>query len=120
MNVKPLVKYFSEIHHLPQEQQLALVEQAYEECFGPSNKLRIWRNNLIGCALLTGSALVLIMVVGPLLRLPSAVTAIFMMLVVLPTFFIIQHRRYINDLRPKVQELAKNYPAHDPNIKKAP
>lgn len=110
MNVKPLLKYFPEIHHLPPEQQCQLVENAYHACFGPHNKLRIWRNNIISGAVLTGSALLLIMVIGPLLRLSAGVTAGAMLVVVLPGFFYIQHRRYINDLRPKVQELAARTP----------
>src|SRR5690554_127232 len=105
MNVKPLVKYFPELHQLPPEQQLALLEKAYQASFGPEQKLRIWRNNLIGCGLLTGAALLLIVVIGPLLHLPSEMTAVLMILGILPGFFFVQHKRYINELRPQVNRL---------------
>lgn len=106
MNVKPLTKYFPEIHHLSPEQQLELLTSAHQLSFGADNKLRIWRNNLISCAILVGLALLLILVVGPLLKLSSSITAIVMILVVLPGFFFIQHKRYISELRPRVLELA--------------
>lgn len=109
MNVKPLMKYFPEIHHLSAEAQVTLLEQAYQASFGPKNKLRIWRGNLISCAILTGLAMLLILVVGPLLKLSSAITATIMILVVLPGFFYIQHKRYINELRPKVLELSSQH-----------
>jgi len=105
MNVKPLVKYFPELHHLPVEQQLALLESAYQASFGPEQKLRIWRNNLVGCGILTAAALLVIVVVGPSLKLPPAATAAIMILGVLPGFFFIQHKRYINELRPQVARL---------------
>jgi|SRR5690606_5387260 len=110
MNVKPLLKYFPEIHHLPLELQLELVSNAHKSSFGPEHKLRIWRNNLISCAILTGLALLLISGVGPLFNFSAGTTATFMILVVLPGFFFIQHKRYINELRPKVLELAARAP----------
>lgn len=106
MNVKPLLKYFPEIHHLPPERQLALVSSAHQAAFGPEQKLRVWRNNLVSCAILIGLALLLISGIGPLFNFSAGVTAIFMILVVLPGFFFIQHKRYINELRPRVLELA--------------
>lgn len=106
MNVKPLLKYFPEIHHLPLEQQLELVSGAHKDSFGPEHKLRIWRNNLISCAILTGLALLLIGGIGPLFKFSAGTTATFMILVVLPGFFFIQHKRYINELRPKVLDRA--------------
>lgn len=105
MNVKPLIKYFPEIHHLPAEDQLALITSAHQACFGPENKLRIWRNNLLSGAVLTGLSLSLIAVLGPLLKLSSSTTAAIMILVVLPGFFFLQHKRYIGELRHKVQQL---------------
>lgn len=108
MNVKPLLKYFPEIHHLPQEEQFKLVASAHEAAFGQEHRLRTWRNNLISCALLTGLALLLITVLGPLLALSSSTTATLMILVVLPGFFFIQQRRYISQLRTA---LAQQLPA---------
>lgn len=99
MNVKPLLKHFTEIHHLPPEQQIKLLEKAYENAFGPDRKLSVWKNNLISGAIITAVILLLITVVGPLLRLPQAVTASLIIIVVLPVFLILQHRRFINQLR---------------------
>jgi hypothetical protein len=105
MNVKPLVKYFPELQHLSPEQQRVLLEAAYQDSFGPDQKMRVWRNNLIGGGVLTVIALVFIMVIGPLLRLAPAVTATIMMLGVLPGFLFMQHKRFINELRPGVMRL---------------
>jgi hypothetical protein len=113
MNVKPLIKYFPEIHHLPPEEQLNLVSKAHQFCFGPENKLRIWRSNLASGALLTGLSLLLIAVIGPLLQLSSSATAGVMILIILPGFFFLQHKRYICALRPKVQQLLAEQSANE-------
>lgn len=105
MNVKPLVKYFPELHQLSQEEQLQLLGKAHQLCFGPENKLRIWRSNLTSGALLTALSLLLIAVIGPMLQLSPSVTAFVMILVVLPGFFFLQHKRYIHELRPKVHQV---------------
>jgi hypothetical protein len=105
MNVKPLLKYFPEIHHLTPEQQRDLLTRAHQLSFGPQNKFRTWRNNLISCALLTGMALLLIMIIGPLFTLSSSATATAMILIVLPGFFFIQHRRYVTELRVSIRKL---------------
>lgn len=99
MNVKPLLKHFPEIHHLPQEQQLKQLEAAYEAGFGREQKLRVWKSNLQSGAIITATCLLLITVIGPLLRMPPALTATLIIIVVLPVFLVWQHRRFINRLR---------------------
>ncbi|MGB3610836.1 MAG: hypothetical protein WA987_10715 [Cellvibrio sp.] len=105
MNVKPLLKYFPEIHHLPQESQLRLLQNAHEQAFGAHNKLRIWRSNLVGFGLLVVVCTLIIAVIGPQLHLQRSTTGILLMLIVFPGFMLIQHRRYLATLRPVVKQL---------------
>lgn len=99
MNIKPLLKHFPEIHHLPQEQQLKIVAAAYEAGFGREQRLSVWKNNLQSGAIITAACLLLITVIGPLLQMPPALTATLIIIVVLPVFLWWQHRRFINRLR---------------------
>lgn len=104
MNVKALLKYFPEIHHLPQESQLRLLQSAHDEAFGPHNKLQIWRSNLTGFGLLILVCTLVIAFIGPILDLQRSTTAILLMLIVFPGFMAIQQRRYLVRLRPLVNE----------------
>lgn len=106
MNVKPLLKYFPEIHHLPQDAQLRLLQSAHEQAFGAQNKLRIWRNNLMGFVVLILACVVLIAVIGPWLSLQASTTGVLLMLIVFPVFLFVQQRRYLASLRPLVRQLA--------------
>lgn len=107
MNVKPLLKYFPEIHHLPREAQLRLLQSAHDEAFGPHNKLRVWRNNLVGFGVLILACTVVIAVIGPSLNLQPSTTGTALMLIVFPAFLLVQHRRYVATLRPTVRELLR-------------
>jgi uncharacterized membrane protein YkgB len=106
MNVKPLLKYFPEIHHLPQDTQLRLLQSAHEQAFGAQNKLRIWRNNLMGFVVLILACVVVIAVIGPWLSLQASTTGVLLMLIVFPVFLFVQQRRYLASLRPLVRQLA--------------
>ena len=115
MNHEPLLKYFPELADLERETQLQILAKAYDQCFGPANKLRIWRNNLIGGLALTAVSLLLILVLGPALKLPSGATAAVVMLVVLPGFFVWQQRNHIQELRPAVNECLAEFRADPQN-----
>lgn len=114
MNLEPLLKYFPELAELDREDQMHIMAQAYDRCFGPTNKLRIWRNNLVGGLLLTGVSLFLILVVGPALNLPAGAMALVVMLVVLPGFFVWQQRNHIRVLRPAVAECLAEFRSASP------
>lgn len=105
MNVKPLLKYFPEIHHLPADEQLRLLQRAYDQAFGPENKLQIWRKNLVGFALLIAVCGLIIAVAGPMLSLAPSSTGIILMVIIFPLFIVLQQRRYIAQLRPVVHQL---------------
>ncbi|MGM8224996.1 hypothetical protein ACSV5M_00340 [Cellvibrio sp. ARAG 10.3] len=109
MNVKPLLKYFPEIHHLPQDAQLRLLQGAHDEAFGAHNKLRIWRNNLAGFAVLVAACTLVIAVIGPWLDLQASTTGALLMLIVFPVFLWVQQRRYLARLRPIVDQLARQH-----------
>lgn len=104
MNLKPLVKYFPELSELEPDAQLAVLQCAYDRCFGPERKLHVWRTNLLSSLLLTSMALLLILVIGPALKLATSTTALVVMLVLLPGFFFWQQHQHINRLRPAVTE----------------
>ncbi|WP_111641453.1 hypothetical protein [Marinimicrobium alkaliphilum] len=103
MNSNLLLRHYPELHHLPPEAQLSVLEKAKEDAFGQSQKLRIWRKNMVTLAIICAISFGLVMWVGPALGLPGVATAVVMMVVVLPVFMIVQQRRYIADLRPAVQ-----------------
>mgnify|MGYP000992822521 CR=1 FL=1 len=115
MNHEPLLKYFPELADLERETQLQILAKAYDQCFGPANKLRIWRNNLIGGLALTAVSLLLILVLGPALKLPSGATAAVVMLVVLPGFFVWQQRKHIQELRPAVNQCLAEFRSDEQN-----
>ena len=104
MNVKPLLKHFPEIHHLPKDSQLRLLQEAHDEAFGSHHKLRIWRSNLFGLGLLVLACVSVIAVIGPWLDLKASTTGVLLMLIIFPLFLWIQQRRYVAVLRPAVQQ----------------
>jgi len=108
MNVKPLLKHFPEIHHLPEQEQRTLLETAHQRGFGPDRKLAVWKSNLLSGALITAFSLLLITLIGPALHIPPALTATAMIVLVLPAFLIWQHKRFIAELRIRLRELLNN------------
>ncbi|MDQ2076154.1 hypothetical protein [Marinimicrobium sp. ABcell2] len=108
MNPKPLLKHFPELAHLPQEEQESLLRRADEDATGPEHRLETWRSNLLSLAVVTGLSLALIFWLGPVLNLSRQSTAIFIMVVVLPGFIVIQQRRYIARLKPFVAQRLKH------------
>lgn len=104
MNVKPLLKHFPEIHHLPQEQQIKRLQTAHEAGFGHEQKIVIWKSNLLSGALITAACLLLITLIGPRLQMPPALTAALIIVGVLPAFLVWQHRRFIRRLRELLAE----------------
>lgn len=107
MNVKPLLKHFPEIHHLPLEEQDQLLQRASKIISGPENKLRIWRSNMIGLGLLLLVSAALISGIGPYFDLAASTTGVITMMVIFPLFMILQQRRYIARLRPAVLQLIR-------------
>lgn len=107
MNVKPLLKHFPEIHHLPVDEQHELIQRATQLVFGPENKLRIWRRNMIGLGLLLLVSATVIFGIGPYFRLAASTTGVITMVVVFPLYIIIQQQRHIAQLRPVVQQLSR-------------
>ncbi len=105
MNVKPLLKHFPELHHLPLSQQLELLQSAYYKAFGPDKKLGIWRKNIIGLGLLLLVSVILITLVGPAINLEPGTIGMVMMIIVFPLFIALQQWRYVHQLRPEVEKL---------------
>ena len=100
MNLKPLLKHFPELHHLPLDEQIYLLQQAQKLAAGPENKLQVWRGNMLALAGLILLCVLVIAVVGPLFNLAASTTAVILMIVIFPLFILIQTRRQIGYLRP--------------------
>lgn len=107
MNPKPLLKHFPELEHLSPEQQEALLTQAHEEATGPARRLETWRNNIFALVVVSALSLLVIFWLGPALGLPNALSAVVVMVVVLPAFIYVQQRRYIERLKRIVPRLLR-------------
>lgn len=108
MNSERLLKHYPELHELPRDTRLALIEKAQAEAFGQQQKLPNWRRNLMTLAVIVALSLLFVLVLGPALGLSEGAIAGVMMVGVLPVFIYVQHRRYIAHLRPAVMnELAR-------------
>ena len=103
MNLKPLLKHFPELHHLPLDEQIHVLQQAQQLASGAENKLQVWRGNLVALIGLILLCVLVIAVVGPYFNLAASTTAIILMVVIFPFFMVVQHRRQIAYLRPAVQ-----------------
>ncbi len=99
MNPKRLLKYFPELAPLPEIEQHDLLNKAYNDAFGQTNKMKNWRTNLITALIMTGVCFLFTLVLPKVLQISSQTSAWILMLVVLPVFFFVQHRRFIQQLR---------------------
>ncbi len=88
----------------PAEQQ-ALLARAYQNVFSPENKMKNWRNNLISGSIMASLCFLFVLVLRPAFGMSQETSALILMLVALPTYFFIQHRRFINQLRSSLQKL---------------
>ena len=104
MNLKPLLKHFPELHHLPLDEQIHVLQQAQQFASGAENKLQVWRDNLMALAGLILLCVLVIAVIGPYFNLAASTTAVILMVVIFPFFMLVQHRRQIVYLRPAVQK----------------
>jgi hypothetical protein len=109
MNSERLLRHYPELQDLPRETQRALIEKAQIETFGQEQKLYNWRRHLVTFAVIVALSLFIILILGPALGLSDGAVAGLMMVVVLPLFIYIQHRRYIAQLRPAVMEQLVRY-----------
>lgn len=112
MNVKPLLKYFPEIHHLSLHDQQTLLEQSDQLTLSPENKLHLWRGNMLGLAGLIVVTFMVVAVLGPQLDLAASTTGGLLMVVVFPLFIFLQHRRRIATMRTALNQILKTYPAN--------
>ncbi len=105
MNFKHLAKHFPELSSLPAAEQQALIAQAYQNTFSAEHKMKIWRNNLISALIMICLCFVFVLVLRPALGMSQQTSALLLMLIGLPAYFYIQHRRFIKQLRTNLQEL---------------
>ncbi|WP_319835134.1 hypothetical protein [Gilvimarinus gilvus] len=98
------LKHFPELRHLPIEEQRERLSQAKAAAFGPDQKLTRWRGNLLQFAVMFGMSVLFMMVIAPALALSQDASALVMLLVVLPVFFVLQQRRYLALIRKSLHE----------------
>lgn len=97
-------RLFPELQHLPPEEQRQRLDAAKQRAFGPDTGLRRWRGNLITFGAMFALCAVFMAVLVPALSLSRDMAAIFILVVVLPTCFILQQRRYVRTLRAALAE----------------
>jgi hypothetical protein len=105
MNFKHLAKHFPELAAMEPAQQQALLTQAYQDAFATEHKLTIWRSNLVSALIMTSLCFLFVLVLRPALGLSQRTSAFALMLIALPVYFFIQHRRFIKRLRNSLHKL---------------
>ena len=105
MNIKHLAKHFPELASLPAAEQQALLAQAYKNTFAAEHKMKMWRNNLVSALIMLSLCFLFVLVLRPALGISQQTSAWILMLIALPAYFYIQHRRFIKQLRVNVQKL---------------
>lgn len=104
MNFKHLAKHFPELAAMEPEKQQALLAQAYQDAFSTEHKMKNWRSNLTSAAIMTGMCFLFVLMVRPALGISQQTSALVLMLVALPAYFFIQHRRFIKQMRLSLQK----------------
>lgn len=93
------LKFFPELAHLSQEEQLARLGNAKKLVFGSDKTLVRWRGNIVQFALMFTFSAIFMAVIAPTLSLDHETSALIMLFAVLPIFFILQQRRYVRLIR---------------------
>ena len=97
------LKYFPELADLPAQEQQRRLAAAKATAFGPDTRLERWRGNLIQFFLMFAGSAGFMALLAPALELSQDTAAIIMLVVVLPTFFVVQQRRYLRLIRQALQ-----------------
>ncbi len=105
MNFKRLAKHFPELAAMTPAEQEAMLARAYQNTFAAEHKMKVWRNNLINAAVMASLCFLFVLVIRPALGMSQQTSAIVLMLIALPAYFFIQHRRFIKQLRSSLQKL---------------
>ncbi|UTF59212.1 hypothetical protein [Gilvimarinus sp. DA14] len=116
MNAPREAKQFPELKHLSEDEQRALLKAAREDVFGPDVRLERWRGNIVNFALMFAVSAFFTAWLAPAMSLSRDSAALVMLLIILPAFFVLQHRRYRALLHKALQ---KRLTAHA-DTKKAP
>lgn len=82
-----------------------MLARAYQNTFAAEHKMKVWRNNLINAAVMASLCFLFVLVIRPALGMSQQTSAIVLMLIALPAYFFIQHRRFIKQLRSSLQKL---------------
>ncbi len=99
MTPQRILKQFPELGPFTPEQQQQLFQAAQKDAFGPDLKLERWRGNILNFALMFAVSALFVAWLAPALALSRDLAALFMLVVILPAFFILQQRRYQHLIR---------------------
>jgi hypothetical protein len=105
MNYKHLAKHFPEIAALSTAEQETLLRQAYQKTFSNEHRLTLWRTNLISALIMTGLCFVFVLVIRPAVGMSQQTSALLLMLIGIPGYFVFQQRRFIKQLRINLHKL---------------
>ena len=99
------IKFFPELHALPESEQAQRLSEAKALAFGPDRKLVRWRGNLLHFGVMFTVSVLFMVLLAPALSLSREAAALVMLVLILPAFFILQQRRYIRLVRLALAEL---------------
>jgi hypothetical protein len=105
MNFHRISRHFPELRSLSPEQREAILRQADKALAQEPRPLARVRDKLLNLTLILSASLVLIKLVAPALALPQELTALIVMLILLPLYFLLQQRLYISKLRREIHKL---------------
>ncbi|MDO3383050.1 hypothetical protein [Gilvimarinus algae] len=102
------VRQFPQLQGLPEPEQQRRLTEAKARAFGTDHKLERWRGNLLHFGIMFAVSAVFMAWLAPLLSLTRDTAALIMLLIVLPTFFYFQHKRYQRLISKALNELPEN------------
>jgi hypothetical protein len=105
MNFHRLSRHFPELKPMSLDQRESILKQADQALTQQVSPLARVRDKLFDLTLILGASLLVIKVIAPALSLTQEFTALVVMLVILPGYFLLQQRRYIGKLRRELQKL---------------
>lgn len=105
MNFKRLVKHFPELSELGPAEQQQLLTKAYADAFSPEHKMRGWRSNLVSALVMTALCFLFVLVIRPAVGMSQQTSAILLMLIAFPVYFVIQRQIFIKRLRASLKKL---------------
>ena len=107
MNFKRLVKHFPELGQFAPAEQQQLLAKAYADAFSPEHKIRGWRSNFISALIMATLCFLFVLVIRPALGMSQQTSAVLLMLIAFPVYFVVQRQLFINRLRTSLEKFLR-------------